>query len=86
MQLPVSTPTPREEYQRNEMEQLLGQVLNQLSPEDRQILLLKETEDYSYQQIADLLDIPIGTVMSRLYYARDRLRKKLKRYPIPDAM
>lgn len=46
-----------------------------LLPEDaREIIVLREYEDMSYQEIADLLDCPLGTVMSRLGRARSRLR------------
>jgi RNA polymerase sigma-70 factor (ECF subfamily) len=44
----------------------------------RGALVLREYGELSYQEIADVLDIPIGTVMSRLNYARDRLREMLK--------
>jgi RNA polymerase sigma-70 factor, ECF subfamily len=40
--------------------------------------MLKEFEDMSYQEIADTLGIPLGSVMSRLYYARKKLLKELE--------
>ena len=43
----------------------------------RTTLVLREYEGLSYQEIADTLDVPIGTVMSRLNYARKRLRESL---------
>jgi RNA polymerase sigma-70 factor (ECF subfamily) len=43
----------------------------------RAALILREYEQLSYQEIAQVLDIPIGTVMSRLSYARQVLRKRL---------
>ena len=49
-------------------------AMNALAPEQRQILLLAGLEELSYREIAEELDIPIGTVMSRLARARDRLR------------
>ncbi len=49
-------------------------ALNQLSVEHREILLLVSVEELNYREIADELDIPIGTVMSRLARARERLR------------
>lgn len=49
-------------------------VLRILSVEHREILLLVSVEELNYREIADALDIPIGTVMSRLARARERLR------------
>jgi RNA polymerase sigma-70 factor (ECF subfamily) len=57
-------------------------AMNSLSTEHREILLLIGLEGYSYREIADHLDIPIGTVMSRLARARGQLRLKLE---TPDA-
>ncbi|MEO0650766.1 MAG: RNA polymerase sigma factor [Planctomycetota bacterium] len=49
----------------------------ELSPRDREILTLRHEQDLSYKEIAEALDIPEGTVMSRLYHARRRLRDRL---------
>jgi len=53
-------------------------AMNALNLEHRQILLLVGLEDLSYREIAEELDIPIGTVMSRLARARERLRTLLE--------
>ncbi|HSZ73204.1 MAG TPA: RNA polymerase sigma factor [Rhizomicrobium sp.] len=53
-------------------------AMNALSVEHRQILLLVGLEDLNYREIADELGIPIGTVMSRLARARERLRALLQ--------
>ena len=53
-------------------------AVNRLSVEHRQILLLVSVEELSYREIADELDIPLGTVMSRLARARERLRSVLE--------
>jgi RNA polymerase sigma-70 factor (ECF subfamily) len=53
-------------------------AINALSSEHRQILLLVGLEDLNYREVADELDIPIGTVMSRLARARERLRNMLQ--------
>ncbi|RMF58885.1 MAG: sigma-70 family RNA polymerase sigma factor [Calditrichaeota bacterium] len=52
---------------------LLYQALNKLSENDREIIILKDLQEFSYQEISEILQIPRGTVMSRLYYARKRL-------------
>jgi len=51
-----------------------------LPPASRSVLTLREYEGLSYREIADTLGIPIGTVMSRLNYARNRLRESLTPY------
>lgn len=71
--------TPAERFAEAEMETLVSEALASLKEEDREILLLREVQGLSYQDISVLLDIPIGTVMSRLYYARDRLREKMRK-------
>ncbi len=50
-----------------------------LSPQDREILTLKHLDGFTYKELAERLEIPVGTVMSRLYDARRRLREKLER-------
>ena len=56
----------------------LARAMAKLSAEHRRILLLVNVEEYGYQEVADALDIPIGTVMSRLARARRRLRALLE--------
>ena len=55
-------------------------AIDSLAEEFRSVLLLWATMELSYQEIADILDVPIGTVMSRLHRARQQLAKKLKDY------
>ena len=57
----------------------IGRALRRLRVHEREIIILQHFQDYSYQEIADLLEIPIGTVMSRLYSARRSLRNELQR-------
>ncbi len=57
------------------------QALEQLPVHFREILLLCEAEEMSYQEIAETLNVPIGTVMSRLFRARKALRKILEQTP-----
>ena len=55
-------------------------AIAQLSPEHRQVLVLREFERMSYEEMAEVLDVPRGTVESRLHRARNELREKLKAY------
>lgn len=56
----------------------LARAMGKLSAEHRQILLLINVEGLSYEEVAETLDVPIGTVMSRLARARQRLRSLLE--------
>ena len=57
---------------------LLQQAMQSLPDAARSVLVLREYGGLSYQDIANVLDVPVGTVMSRLNYARNRLREILK--------
>ncbi len=57
--------------------ELVEQALLELSMEDRDILTLKHLDGLSYENIAQKLEIPVGTVMSRLYHARIKFREKV---------
>ncbi len=69
---------PERDAARSELRSRLWQALDELSPKQREILVLRDYQDLSYAEIATTLDIPIGTVMSRLHGARQRLRKILQ--------
>jgi RNA polymerase sigma-70 factor, ECF subfamily len=66
------------EAQRSEMSQRIREALEQLTPEHRAAILLREVQGLSYDEISDVLQCPRGTVMSRLHYARNHLREILK--------
>ena len=53
-------------------------AIEKLRPEEREIILLREFEGYSYAEISELLECPTGTVMSRLYYARKHMKDILE--------
>jgi RNA polymerase sigma-70 factor (ECF subfamily) len=56
---------------------LLG-AINELTPEHRAVILLREVDGLSYEEISRALDCPKGTVMSRLHYARRQLQARLR--------
>jgi RNA polymerase sigma-70 factor, ECF subfamily len=76
--LPSSIGDSFAEVSRGELNRHLRAALNELTPEHRAVILLREVEGLSYDEISDLLQCPRGTVMSRLHYARNRLRTILK--------
>lgn len=63
---------------RNELNRKIRAALDELTPDHRAVILLREVEGLSYEEISDILGCPKGTVMSRLHYARDHLRELLK--------
>jgi RNA polymerase sigma-70 factor (ECF subfamily) len=71
---------PERSLELNERAEIVRQAVLALPPAGRSALILREYEGLSYQEIADTLEIPIGTVMSRLSYARRRLRETLASY------
>lgn len=54
------------------------QALETLPKEARAVLMLVVVEGYAYQEVAEMLEIPVGTVMSRLSRARQALREKMR--------
>lgn len=70
---------PGHALERAEQERRIQEALSRLSPEHRAVLVLKEMEDQRYEDIAEILQLPVGTVRSRLHRARMELRKILER-------
>ncbi|MFH1531596.1 MAG: sigma-70 family RNA polymerase sigma factor [Pseudomonadota bacterium] len=79
---PVGKPadTPPQRLLREELVGKVNQALERLSPKHKQIVILREVEGLSYQEIADVLGISIGTVMSRLFHARKNMQRVLEKY------
>ncbi len=76
--VPKADPLPHERMERNEIRAKIDNAIGQLSPEHRAVILMKEIEDMQYHEIAETLGCSIGTVMSRLFYARKKLQKLLR--------
>jgi len=76
--LPTTAGDSFKEVSRSELSARLKQALEELTPEHRVVILLREVEGMSYDEISDVLQCPRGTVMSRLHYARTHLRNILK--------
>lgn len=80
-ELPLSSPDSGVEQNliRRQQAEIVRQAVLDLPPASRSVLVLREYEGLSYQEIADSLEIPVGTVMSRLAYAREKLKQELSR-------
>jgi RNA polymerase sigma-70 factor (ECF subfamily) len=71
--MPVLTVNPTAGLERAELRQRIDKAMKQLSHEHRTVLVLHEFEEMEYKQIAETMGCSIGTVMSRLFYARRKL-------------
>lgn len=63
--------------ERSDLTEHLWRAVARLKPEEREVFILREVEDCSYAEMAERLEIPQGTVMSRLFCARKHLREML---------
>jgi RNA polymerase sigma-70 factor (ECF subfamily) len=73
------TTRPGHALEQVEQERRIQKALNQLSPEHRSVLVLKDMEGQKYEDMAEILQVPIGTIRSRLHRARTELREVLQR-------
>jgi len=69
---------PEERLARRQLQRRIWRALQELTPAHREILVLRDYQDLSYNEIAAVLEIPVGTVMSRLHAARRALRRVLE--------
>ncbi|MCK4486090.1 MAG: sigma-70 family RNA polymerase sigma factor [Desulfobacterales bacterium] len=67
-------------YEKKEFQKIFWDRLNELPEKTRAVFVLKEVEGLSYDEIAKTLGVRTGTVSSRLFYARKRLKESLKQY------
>ena len=74
---PMAT-EPIEELVERQLSERMSKALASLSLEQRQVLVLADVEEYSYQEIADIVGCSIGTVRSRLHRARHQLRRLIE--------
>ena len=75
--LPDDRFDPQLLLERKETMKQLWRALAELGAKHREIILLRDFQGLSYQQVSEVLEIPMGTVMSRLHQARSRLREKI---------
>ena len=75
-----SAPQPHEELEKREQGEQVLAALGRLDAEYRAVLVMRDIEGFDYQQMADILGLPLGTLKSRLFRARLALRDELKDY------
>ena len=74
--------SPEARASHSERRRALARCLDELTANQREVIVLRELEGHSYREIAERLEIPEGTVMSRLYDARRALARAMRRHPV----
>jgi RNA polymerase sigma-70 factor (ECF subfamily) len=77
IQVPSDRDLPEVEYQKKELRINVEKALMMLTQEQRAIIILRDIQGFSYEEISDILNCPVGTVKSRINRARDALKKVL---------
>lgn len=77
LDFPDQGPAPEDRLDQQEQAVQINKAMDRLSEEHRAILVLREMEELDYDAISEILDLPIGTVRSRLHRARNHLREHL---------
>jgi len=75
---PALIDSPDDALIHSELRIKISAALDKLSPEHREVVILKDVQGLSYKEIADVMESTLGTVMSRLFYARQKLQTLLK--------
>lgn len=78
-------PSPAEMVEARQLGEQLTRALDELAPEQRAVVLLVDVEGFTQRDVAGMLDVPEGTVASRLFRARRQLRTTLET-PARDAL
>ncbi len=78
LQLQSDTPDPEEQMIQKQKTELLKMVVNQLKPRYCRLVQLRYFEEYSYEEIAETLNLPLGTVKAQLFRAKDLLYQIIK--------
>ena len=73
-------PGPDQALEQGELEEALHRAIGELPEERRIVVVLRDVEGLAYEEIAEVLDLPLGTVRSRLHRARLDLKEKLERF------
>ena len=76
---PYQLPNPDQALGRKELIRAVEKAMNKLSSNHRQVIVLREIEGLSYKEISEILNVSVGTVMSRLHHARQKMQSSLRR-------
>ena len=76
--LPTNRPRPEDQATDLEIGAAIRSAIDQLPEDQRTAILLRDVEGLAYREIAEICRVPRGTVMSRIHYARRKLREKLR--------
>ena len=71
---------PEKKALNDELKKAIVEAIDQLPEDQKQVLILKEIDGLSYKEIAEIVGVPHGTVMSRLFYARKKMQEILEQY------
>lgn len=78
IELPDHEPGPEKHLLQSEQRRILEEAIDQLPERYRYVILLRHKEEKSYEEISEILDLPLGTVKAQIFRAREILNKKLK--------
>jgi len=78
-EVPDERPTAEDVLEKKQTMQVVEDAIGKLAPDYRVVVLLRHQEERSYEEIADILGLPLGTVKIRLFRAREELKKRLGR-------
>jgi RNA polymerase sigma-70 factor (ECF subfamily) len=76
----ISDSNPAKTVLRRELSDAIRSALDTLPEYHREVILLREVEGLSYEEMAEVLDVPKGTIMSRLFHARRKMQEQLSEY------
>ena len=74
-----ATSRPDDLVEGQQLVEVVREAIGELEPEFRQLVILRDVEDLSYEEIAEVTNLPVGTVKSRIHRGRSQLRAKVER-------
>lgn len=78
IEVPDETHNPEQQLLRKQQRISIEEAIDSLPPKYREVIVLRHKDDKPYEEIADLLGIPVGTVKARIFRARELLKRKLR--------